>query len=632
MSPAFGTASRAHEPTASPDGQQIAFTAFVHDSLDGLPRRGIFALDGTSLNEIAGGAGSAWWPRFSPDGLTLSFLSDRAQAQIAQLYLLQADLRGKARPAPAVPGTVEYSAWSPDGTKILLIVAGLGADIAGSQGSGTTFEPIEDTPTWLPRVEAGTSEGAWRSLWLVDVATGALRRLSPEGLNTWEATWLGTDAVVAVTSPRPDESAWYTAALTRIHLDGDISRVATSDVQFGLPAGSPDGSRLAVVEAICSDRGLVAGDLRVGPIHALRAMSTAGVDVTWTQWLDRARLGFLGIRGLETVAAILDVTTGEVTEVWRSTDSSCGVEYPEGVFLADGRVLVLEDGYSLPQQVAILGGQTRETHPLPNREGALYVTSVNGRAEPTAWHAPDGTRIEGILCRPEGQGPFPLILSVHGGPVWAFRNTWSMLYDWIPLLVSHGFAVLNPNPRGSSGRGQAFARHVVGDMGGADTQDFLSGIDALVERGLADPRKLAVMGRSYGGYMAAWLVTQDSRFRATVPISPVTDWYSQHFTSNIPSFDTLFLGGSPEAPGDNFHARSPVAHASKARTPCLVLAGAMDRCTPPGQAEEFHRALLEHGAPSQLVVYPEEGHGVRAFPALIDSCTRMTAFLQEHLQ
>lgn len=632
MSPAFGTGSRGHEPTASPDGEHMAFTAFVHDNLDGLSRRGIFTLEGSSIAEIACGAGSSRWPRFSPDGQTLSFLSDRARAQIMQLYLLRADLRGEPVAAPAVPGTVEYSAWSPDGTKILLVVAGLGADLAGSQGSGTTFEPIKDTPSWLPRVEAGAGAGAWRSLWLFDIPYGTLQRLSPEGLNAWEATWLGSDAIVAVTSPAPDESAWYTAVLTRIHLDGNTSQVATSNVQFGLPTGAPDGSQLAIVEAICSDRGLVAGDLRVGPIHGLRPMHTAGVDVTWMQWLDDIRLGFLGLRGLETVAAILDVRTGDITAVWRSTDSSCGIQYPEGVFFTDGRLLILEDGYSLPQQVTVIGDQSRQIQRLPTHEGDSHITSVNGTAEQMEWQAPDGTRIEGILCRPEGQGPFPLILSIHGGPVWAFRNTWSMLYDWIPLLVSQGFAVLNPNPRGSSGRGQDFAQQVVGDMGGADTQDLLSGIDALVERGLADPHKIAVMGRSYGGYMAAWLVTQDARFRAAIPISPVTDWYSQHFTSNIPSFDTIFLDGNPEAPADNFHARSPIAHSSKVRTPCLILSGAMDRCTPPGQAEEFHRALLEHGSPSQLVVYPEEGHGVRAFPALIDSCTRVTAFLHEHLQ
>ena len=131
--------------------------------------------------------------------------------------------------------------------------------------------------------------------------------------------------------------------------------------------------------------------------------------------------------------------------------------------------------------------------------------------------------------------------------------------------------------------------------------------------------------------MSSWLVTQDQRWAAAVPVSPVTNWYSQHFTSNIPYFDALFLDGDPEVPGDKFHLRSPVAHASKVTTPCLNIAGALDRCTPPTQAQEFHQALLEHGVESQLAIYPQEGHGVRAFPAVTDFCTRVVDWFEQHM-
>ena len=117
------------------------------------------------------------------------------------------------------------------------------------------------------------------------------------------------------------------------------------------------------------------------------------------------------------------------------------------------------------------------------------LPAVRATATPraVAWSAPDGLRIEGILCTPGGEGPFPLVVNIHGGPVWAFRNLWSMFYAWTPLLVAAGYAVLNPNPRGSAGRGQDFARLVFGEMGGDDTHDFTSGVDALVERGIVDP-------------------------------------------------------------------------------------------------------------------------------------------------
>ena len=139
-----------------------------------------------------------------------------------------------------------------------------------------------------------------------------------------------------------------------------------------------------------------------------------------------------------------------------------------------------------------------------------------GSATNVTWSAPDGIVIEGVLCAPPGAGPFPLVLHVHGGPIGAYQRSWTMHDYAVPLLVSRGDAVLLPNPRGSAGRGQEFAAKVVGDMGGAGTHDYLSGIDAMIERGIADPARIGTMGVSYGGFMSAWLVTQDQRFKAAV--------------------------------------------------------------------------------------------------------------------
>jgi dipeptidyl aminopeptidase/acylaminoacyl peptidase len=153
----------------------------------------------------------------------------------------------------------------------------------------------------------------------------------------------------------------------------------------------------------------------------------------------------------------------------------------------------------------------------------------------------------------------------------------------------------------------------------------------LVERGVADPRRLGVMGGSYGGFMSAWLVTQTDRFAASVALSPVTDWYSQHHTSNIGRWDQLILGDKVGQPGGEYFRRSPVVFADRARTPTLVTAGLEDRCTPPGQAIEFHQALLEHGVESELVLYPGEGHGVRTYPAIIDMAARVLRWFDLHM-
>jgi dipeptidyl aminopeptidase/acylaminoacyl peptidase len=618
--PAFGRPHRIEGPTVSADGTRVAVTGSVYDELAGLPREAICVVEAGELHAVTSSTASSRHPCFSPD---------RAQSGRFQLHLLRADRLGEADPTPEVPGTVEYAAWSPDGSRMLLGVAGLGADLAAGQGSGRTYRPTEDLPGWHPLVEGGTADEAWRSLWVYELATDDLSRLSPDGLNAWEACWSGTDAVLAVTSSTPDEAAWYTAVLTRIDLAGATATLLRSDIQIGWPAGSPDGRRFAVVEAVCSDRWVVAGEVLVATVgEEPEQIDTLGIDVTATRWIDDKRLGVLGLRGLETVVATYDVTEGKTTELWSSTETGCGQRYPEAAWTTDGRAVIVEDGYRQPQQCIMLGDGTTKVLAGVAHPGTDYLMSVAGSAEAIAWSAPDGLRIEGLLCKPAGEGPFPLVINIHGGPVWSFRNSWSLSYPWTPLLVANGYAVLNPNPRGSSGRGQQFARLVFGEMGGDDTHDFTSAVDALVERGVVDPTRVGLMGGSYGGFMSAWLVTQDQRWAAAVPIAPVTNWYSQHFTSNIPFFDALFLDGNPEEPGDKFHSRSPVAHASKVRTPCLNIAGALDRCTPPTQAQEFHRALLEHGVESMLAIYPEEGHGVRSFPAVTDFCARVLDWFQ----
>ncbi|WP_081655435.1 S9 family peptidase [Amycolatopsis orientalis] len=628
--PAFGRPHSLREPHVTRGGERVAVTCAVFDELRGVPRTAVYTVEDGELRPVTTGTGSSRWGRFSPDGETLAFLSDRRTAGEFQLYLLDTGRLGEARPAPEVPGTVEYAHWSPDGRKVLLGVAGLGADLSGGQGSGTNVKQKRERPSWYPQLDDGSKNTGWRTLWVCAVATGELVRVSPAGMNCWEAGWCGPDQVVAIASDAPGEDAWYTAHLSLIDLNGDARKLLGSGVQLGLPVGAPDGSQVAVVEAVCSDRGLVAGDLLlVEPATgAVRRVDTRGTDVTHLEWIDADRLGYVGLRRLDSVAGVVGAADGVLEEVL-STDRSCtgGGFLPVGAFTGDGRVLTVQDSYEVPPELVVGDSRLASTaHP-----GTDFLRSVAGSAEVVTWAAPDGLEIDGILCRPAGEGPFPMVVSIHGGPIWAYQNSWSMRYAWVPLLVQQGYAVLSPNPRGSSGRGQEFAARVVRDMGGADTQDYLSGIDALVERGLVDSSRVGLIGGSYGGFMSSWLVTQDTRFAAAVPVSPVTNWYSQSFTSNIAAWGNRFLGADPEQPGTLAHTRSPVLHASKARTPCLNVAGARDNCTPPGQAREFHQALLAHGVPSELAIYPEEGHGVRAFPAQLDFLTRVVHWFERHM-
>jgi dipeptidyl aminopeptidase/acylaminoacyl peptidase len=639
--PGFGRPHYVSDLDGTTDAGRLVVTGSVYDELDGLPRTALYEVRDGALRVLTSGAGSAKAGRLAPDGCALAFLSDRAKADVFQLYLLSDGQFGEAVPAPAVPGTVEFLAWSPEGSRILLGVAGLGAEMADAQGSGTAGPGDSGLPSWYPEVEAGTPQDAWRSLWIYTPASGELKKVSPDGLNFWEAAWSGVDHVLAITSERPGEDDWYSAVLSRLDIStGEVVELLRSEVQLGLPAGTCDGRLAAVVQAVCSDRLVVAGDLILLDLMAGTkcVVDTAGTDVTAVQWIDGTRLGYFGQRHLESVAGIARVGDGplpaEITagDLAASARSWASLFYPAGAFTRDGRVVVIRHDYDLPQEIAVIGAGTDQVLVSLAGKGTDYISSIAGSARNVSWTAPDGTVIEGVLCTPAGNGPFPLVLHVHGGPVDAYKRSWMMRDYAVPLLVSRGYAVLHPNPRGSSGRGQEFAAAVVGDMGGADTYDYLSGIDAMVERGIADPDRIGTMGVSYGGFMSAWLVTQDSRFKAAVAGSPVTEWYSFTFTTNIPKWGLWFLDhADPEQAGNQVHERSPVMHASKASTPTLLTAGAKDRCTPAGQAREFYQALTGHGVDSELVIYPEEGHGVSRFPAITDYLTRIVTWFGKYM-
>jgi dipeptidyl aminopeptidase/acylaminoacyl peptidase len=517
---------------------------------------------------------------------------------------------------------------------VLLGAAGAGAELAGVQGSGTAATAAAaKLPSWMPEVDLGAGQGSWRRLWAYEIATRKMTRASRDGLNVWEAAPCGAGRAVAVTSEDYDENAWYSALVTLVDLESGRERpLYKSDVQVGLVCASQDGMRVAFIEALCSDRMVMAGDLIVVDLDdgGSKRIDAAGIDITKAAWRDDSRVAFIGLRGLDTVAGEVDVTTGATTELW-STTESCGVVYPDLRPLGARAFATVVQSYDRYPEVALVDEGQVETLTSLGHRGADDTRASGGALERVEWDAPDGMRIEALLVRPSDHGPHPLVVDVHGGPVGVWDNRWTMRSLLTPLLVSRGFAMLFPNPRGSSGRGRDFAAKVRGDMGGADATDILMGVDHLVTRGVADPDRVAVMGGSYGGFMTCMLVCMSDRFGAAVAYSPVTDWYSQHWTSNISHFDKLFLEAEPTSSDGPYFARSPVMLAGSARTPTLLTAGARDRCTPAGQAVEFHLALLEQGIDTHLAIYPEEGHGVRNLPTAIDFSTRVVVWFERHL-
>lgn len=631
LEPGFGTVTGLGDPEPSPDGRWIAFEGRIVEELEGhgATRICLAAADGTGMRVVTAGPHDDGGPRWSPDGRTLSFVSDRARKGRGQLYALEADVLGEARALPALPGVVEHHRWSPDGTRILAVVAGEHAEQSDALGSGTVGAEAE-LPAWMPEVGSSEAADEWRSLWVIDTGSGDVRRVSREGLNVWEASWLGDGHAAAITSEQPGEGAWYTSPLAVIDVTtGDDRVVYRSDVQLEFAEGSPDGTTIALLEAVCSDRYVIAGDVLLLDASSgdVRRPEVTG-DVSSARWAGE-RLLLASLDGLDAVISDLDPVAGAATERWRSAESVGASYQPFAAPIGPDAFACVTSSAARPPTMLVVEHESPRAIVLTDHPGRSLVAGSVGDLRRLRWDAPDGWEIEGLLWLPQGPGPFPLLLDVHGGPIGAVTDGWLGPLD--ALLLSRGYAILTPNPRGSSGRGRDFAAAVVGDMGGADAADDLAGVDAVVAMGLADPDRIGVIGGSYGGFMAAWLPAIDERFKVAVSYSPVTDWYSEHFNSSLIDWVGAFLADSPEVPGGEHHTRSPVFGGERLRTPTLLTAGLRDRATPPGQAIEMHRALRERGIPSDVAIYPKEGHGVRDLPAGIDVMVRTIAWIERYM-
>ena len=222
------------------------------------------------------------------------------------------------------------------------------------------------------------------------------------------------------------------------------------------------------------------------------------------------------------------------------------------------------------------------------------------------WQSGEFT-IEGLLYLPPQakSGKVPLIVDVHGGPFGAFENRHDPFADF---LVGHGWAVLRPNPRGSSNYGVKFGAANKNDLGGGDYQDVMAGVDYVLSKYPLDSAKMALMGYSYGGEMAGFVEGKTDRFKAIISGAPVIDQFSEYGTEGGSWYDRWYFGKPWEHMEDAWK-QSPLSGAARAKTPFLILQGQADTTDPLGQAQEMYRALRQEGVPVELVTYPRDNHG-----------------------
>lgn len=624
---------RLSEPRFAPDGRGLALTVAGSSSRPGdAPPSQIWLIsrDGHA-DQVTYGDSDAH-PTWSPDGEQLAFASKSKPAESVVLRVLTLG-SGHIREFRTVGEGIADIAWSPDGRELLVLATDVGSDTAGEDTPDAGGRAVSRADPLVQRPAQ-----SWRRLFRIAVETGETGPVGPADLSVWEFDWAGGEAIAAVLSEDASENGWYAAVIGVIDLPSATATIVhTPRWQVTCPRLSPDRRRIAFIEGICSDRGGIGGvpstielpPSGVGadsPPPGASALAS-GLEVTRLGWRDDHRLWYCGRRGMRATSGLMSID-GVYEQRW----SELAV-VREVTSTPDGRRLAgVWESEADPTELCVFDVDSSEPCWLPVTELNASLAGLDlPDVEHMRWTAPDGWEIEGLLVRPRSTGSDrpPLVVIVHGGPTAAWSHAFPCGNRHAALLADAGYAVLLPNPRGSTGRGQEFAQAIVGDLGGAELDDTLSGVDACVAAGLADSDRVGIMGASHGGFMAAWAVTQTTRFRAGIAIACVSDYLSLHYTSDIGALDDILFTG-PDRVAD-YIEHSPIAHMSACRTPMLIIHGEQDSCCPQGQARELYGALMEKGIETELVIYPREGHGYVEYEHQLDLWRRVSGWFDSHL-
>ena len=618
----------------APDGATSAHVLSVPRQAgveeDGTPWSELWVVDvaSTRARAFVAGKGTVSALAWTPDGRELAFLAKRGSDKETSLYLIPVD-GGEARKALSLEGAIEAYDLAPDGRRVVCLAA---------PGKDKAREALRDKGF---RQEVYEEDGRPSELWVATLdGSEPPRRVSFEGhprdvrwspvderlLVAWTPTTLVDDDYVRKRVAVLDGASG--SVLARIENPGKLGKIAWSPdgKQVGLIAAAdlhdPNPGRLCLAPASGGTPlelrpGLeadVADFAWQGP-GALLVVVQAGV---WS------RLEKLELAGGGAQARVLVETGGPVlTGLHLARDGQSAVfvgsspEHPPEVFH-------LRHGESAPRRL---------TRSNPALEGLRFA-----RQEPLSHPARDGLVLEGVLIHPleRAEGArVPLILNVHGGPESHVSNGWLTSYSNPgQVAAARGFAVFQPNYRGSTGRGVAFSKLGQGDPAGKEFDDLIDAVDHLIASGLVDGKKVGVTGGSYGGYATAWCSTRHSeRFAAGVMMVGISNKISKVGTTDIP--DEEFYVHALERPWDDWQGlleRSPIYHASASRTPLLILHGKDDPRVSPTQSRELYRHLKLRGqAPVRLVMYPGEGHGNRKAAARLDYALRSLQWFEHYL-
>ena len=578
-------------------------------------------IDGTRPGRRWTWGGEDREPRWSPDGRQLAFLSDRAERGTAGLYVMDVD-GGEARPLVVRKRAVAGFAWSPDGGRIAFLAPDDPTD--------------EDERRERERDDADVYGEGWRyqRLRVVEVTTGETTGPLTGDVHVTEVVWSPDgEWLGCVVRSSPELDTRFDAQVVVLRPDGHDLRTVYRGDPGGLGWPTPD----RLVFTAGHDPGLITSGATVWSTTPqggdLRVIGTAREEPRCSFSLDCAPLptavAVMVADGLTTRVELRNPAGGDRWSVLHETRSALGTCHAAGERLA-----VIEASRDRPAEV--YAGSPGKLVRLSDHGAHLEGLRL-GVGEEFSWTAPDGVALDGVLIRPPGatRGPLPAVVLPHGGPygrsVPGLELGW---HAWGTWLAGAGYVALLPNYRGGLGHGHDFARAAAGGVGGVELSDVLSMVDAAVERGIADPGRLAVAGWSQGGFLAAAAVTQTHRFRAAVVGAGPVDWDMMSVTSDLGRFEAELAGGPPWETGARREGaeRSPLRHATRVTTPTLILHGQKDERVPVSQAIAFSRALRANGVPVELVTYPREPHGIGELGHQRDVLARVRAWCERWLK
>ena len=615
----------------SPQGGQIAYTVIV-------PRTPFKDDDGAAWSELhvtdtrgnsrpfVTGPGRVAQIDWLADGSMITFLANRADDKHTVFYGIPS-AGGEARRLVALETAVTRYAVSPDGTQVALLAR--------------EPEPAERAELRRRGFSQKIHEEDWleTGVWIAPInGEGEARRLPVEG-TVHQLKWSpdGTRLALAVApTPSVDDSLVMLRVRVVDANTGDVLARIENPGKLGDLAWSPDGEYLALLSVVDQH------DPREGRLVVVPSAGGEQVDLipgllghVWSvDWIDARTLAFISHEGTYSRLGTIRRDGRNQRTVLRSG----GPVWTSLSIARNGEMALTASTPAHPTELFHLPRNSSNARRLTNSNPWLDDVRL-ARQEVVRYPARDGLEIEGILIYPldyqEGQR-YPLILQVHGGPEAHYSNAWLSLYHTPgQAAASRGFAVFYPNYRASTGRGVEFSMLDHYDPAGKEFDDYVDGVDHLIEMGLVDRERVGITGGSYGGYATAWGSTFYShRFAAGVMSVGISDATMMMALGDIPwEMYLVHLRVWPWENWDLYRERSPLFHVTKHRTPLLILHGEADTRVHPGHSLALFRMLkVLDQAPVRLVLYPGEGHGNQRAASRYDYSLRQMRWFEHYLQ